>query len=151
MPRQKVTPFLWYDNNAEEAARFYVSLFKNSRINRVVPGPTGTAMLVEFTLDGTEYLAMNGGPHNKLTEAISLSVDCADQAEVDDLWEKLSEGGSKIQCGWLKDKFGLSWQIVPSILPKLMADPQRCGAVMQALVQMTKLDIEKLQAAYDGR
>ena len=151
MPRQKVTPFLWYDNNAEEAARFYVSLFKNSRINRVVPGPTGTAMLVEFTLDGTEYLAMNGGPHNKLTEAISLSVDCADQAEVDDLWEKLSEGGSKIQCGWLKDKFGLSWQIIPSILPKLMADPQRCGAVMQALVQMTKLDIEKLQAAYDGR
>lgn len=151
MARQKITTFLWFDTQAEEAAKFYVSIFKNSKINNVVPGPAGTAMVVEFELAGIPYIALNGGPHFKFTEAISLSVDCGDQQEVDELWEKLAVGGSNGQCGWLKDKFGLSWQIVPSVLPKLMSDPSRSGRVMQALMQMTKLDIQKLQDAYDGR
>jgi predicted 3-demethylubiquinone-9 3-methyltransferase (glyoxalase superfamily) len=125
-------------------------LIKGAKIVNVVPGPTGSAMLVEFELAGVKYLAMNGGPHYQLTPAFSLSVECGTQAEIDELWEKLSEGGSKIQCGWLVDKYGLSWQVVPSILPKLMTDPKRAGAVMQALMQMTKLDIAKLQAAYDA-
>ena len=153
MPRQKITPFLWFDAQAEEAARFYVSLFKNSRIHRVVPGPTGAAMIVEFQLAGTEFLALNGGPHFKFNEAISLSVDSADQAEVDELWEKLSEGGSKVQCGWLKDKYGLSWQIVPSVLPELMskADPSQAKRIMDAVMGMTKLDGDALKAAYKGK
>ena len=151
MPRQKITTFLWFDTQAEEAARFYVSLFRDSGIDRVVPGPTGAAMTVDFHLAGIPFIALNGGPHFKFTEAISLSVDCADQAEVDELWEKLSEGGSEGRCGWLKDRYGLSWQIVPSILPKLLSDPARAGGVMQALMQMNKLDIQKLQDAYDGR
>ncbi len=149
MPRQKVTTFLWFDTQAEEAARFYVSLFTDSRVTRVTPGPTGAAFVVEFELAGIQYIALNGGPMFKFNEAISLSVDCADQAEIDALWQKLSEGGSDFRCGWLKDKYGLSWQIVPSALPKLMADPS--GRVMQALMQMTKLDIQKLQDAFDGR
>lgn len=149
MPRQKVTTFLWFEKNAEEAAKFYVSLFKDSRINKVVPGPGGTAMVVEFELAGTEYIALNGGPHYKLTEAVSLSVDCADQAEIDDLWEKLSAGGSISIGGWLTDRFGLSWQIVPSVMSKLMSDPKRSGKVMEAVLQMNKLDIQKMQAAYD--
>ena len=153
MPRQKVTPFLWFDNQAEEAAKFYVSLFKDSEINRVVPGPGGTAMIVEFQLARVAYIALNGGPHYQLTEAFSLSVDCESQAEVDELWEKLSEGGSKGQCAWLKDKYGLSWQIVPSLLPKLMSDPDpvKAGRVMQAMMQMTKIDMAALQRAYDGQ
>ena len=153
MPRQKVTPFLWFDNQAEEAAKFYVSLFKDSGINRVVAGPGGTAMIVEFQLAGVAYIAMNGGPHYQLTEAFSLSVNCESQAEVDELWEKLSEGGSKGQCAWLKDRFGLSWQIVPSLLPKLMSDPDpaKAGRVMQAMMQMTKIDMAALQRAYDGQ
>ncbi len=153
MPRQKVTPFLWFNNQAEEAAKFYVSLFKDSGINRVVPGSGGTAMIVEFQLAGVAYIAMNGGPHYQLTEAFSLSVDCETQAEVDELWEKLSAGGSKGQCAWLKDRFGLSWQIVPSLLPKLMADPDpaKAGRVMQAMMQMTKIDMAALQRAYDGQ
>jgi predicted 3-demethylubiquinone-9 3-methyltransferase (glyoxalase superfamily) len=149
MHRQKVTTFLWFDTQAEEAANFYVSLFENSRVTRVTSGPTGEAFVVEFELAGVQYIALNGGPMFHFTEAISLSVDCADQAEIDKLWEKLSEGGSGGQCGWLKDRFGLSWQIVPSVLPMLMADPS--GRVMQALMQMTKLDIQTLQDAYDGR
>lgn len=149
MPRQKVTTFLWFDTQAEEAANFYVSLFDNSRVTRVTPGPTGAVFVVEFELDGVQYIALNGGPMYKFTEAISLSVDCADQAEVDELWEKLSAGGSDFNCGWLKDRYGLSWQIVPSVLPILMADPS--GRVMQALMQMTKIDIQKLQDAFDGR
>ena len=149
MLRQKVTTFLWYDTQAEEAANFYVSLFQNSRVTKVTPGPTGGAFVVEFELDGVQFVALNGGPIFKFNEAISLSVDCADQAEVDDLWEKLSAGGFKSQCGWLKDKYGLSWQIVPSVLPKLMADPS--GRVMQAMLQMSKLDIQKLQDAFDGK
>lgn len=150
MRPQKVRPFLWYNNQAEEAAKFYVSLFKDSQINSTVPGPNGTTMLVDFELAGTQFLALNGGPQFQLTEAISLTVDGDDQREIDELWEKLSAGG-QVQCGgWLKDRFGLSWQIVPAILPKLMSDPARAGRVMQALVQMTKIDIAQLQAAYDG-
>lgn len=151
MARQKITTFLWFDTQAKEAAQFYVSIFKNSKINKVTPGPGGTPMVVEFELAGIPYIALNGGPHFHFTEAISLSVDCVDQQEVDELWEKLATGGSNGQCGWLKDKYGLSWQIVPSVLPKLMSDPARSGRVMQALMQMTKLDIQKLQDAYDGR
>ena len=144
MTRQKITTFLWYDNQAEGAANFYVSLFKNSRITSVNP------MIVTFELAGVPYIALNGGPMYKFNEAISLSVDCADQAEVDNLWEKLtSNGGSPGQCGWLKDKYGLSWQIVPSVLSKLLSDPS--GRVMQAMLQMSKLEIQKLQDAYDGR
>lgn len=150
MTPQKIKPFLWYDHQAEDAARFYCSLFPNSEVLNVVPGPTGAAMVVGFRLAGVEYIALNGGPHYQLTPAFSLSVECDTQAEIDDLWEKLSAGGSKIQCGWLVDKYGLSWQVVPSILPKLMSDPQRGGAVMQALMQMTKLEIATLQAAYDA-
>ncbi len=153
MPRQKITPFLWFNNQAEEAAKFYVSLFKDSGINRVVPGPGGLAMIVEFQLAGVEYIALNGGPHFQLTEAFSLSVNCESQAEVDELWERLSEGGSKGQCAWLKDKYGLSWQVVPSLLPKLMSDPDpvKVGRVMQAMMQMTRIDMAALQRAYDGQ
>ena len=156
--RQKITPFLWFDHQAEEAANFYVSLFKNSKIVRVTrygeagPGPVGSAMIVEFQLEGLAFIALNGGPHFKFTEAISLSVDCDSQAEVDDLWDRLSEGGSPSQCAWLKDKYGLSWQIVPNILTKLLGDPDasKSKRVMQAMLQMTKIDIQKLQQAYDG-
>ena len=148
---QKVRTFLWFDHQAEEAARFYVSLFKDSRIISVSPGPTGAALVVEFELVGTQYLALNGGSHYQLTPAVSLSVDCADQAEVDQFWEKLTAGGTAIQCGWLTDKFGLSWQVVPSVLPKLLTDPVRGGAVMQAMLPMTKLDIQTLQDAFDGK
>ena len=153
MPRQKITTYLWFDNKAEEAANFYVSLFKDSKINSVVTGPGGVTMIVEFTLVGIEYIALNGGPHYKFTEAISLFVDCADQAEIDDLWEKLSAGGSKSRCGWLKDKYGLSWQIVPAILSKMMSDPDpmKTKRVVEAFMHMTKFDIQKLQFAYDGR
>ena len=153
MPRQKVTPFLWFNNQAEEAAQFYVSLFKDSRINRIIPGPGGSAMIVEFQLAGVDYIALNGGPHFQLTEAFSLSVNCDSQAEVDELWETLSEGGSKSHCAWLKDRYGLSWQIVPSLLPKLMSDPDpvKVGRVMQSMMQMTKIDISLLQRAYDGQ
>lgn len=153
MSRQKVTPFLWFDNNAEEAASFYVSLFQDSKIDKLVPGPGGTVKVVEFTLAGVQYIALNGGPHFKLNEAFSLSVDCESQAEVDHFWEKLSAGGSNMQCGWLVDKFGLSWQVVPTVLPKLLLDPdpEKSGRVMEALMEMTKLDIQKLQDAYDGK
>ena len=151
--RQKITPFLWFDNQAEEAANFYVSLFKDSKIVGVTrSGPGGSVMIVEFQLAGVEFIALNGGPHFKFTEAISLSVDCQSQAEVDELWEQLSEGGSQSQCGWLKDQYGLSWQIVPSVLGKLMGDPDPAKAkrVMEAMMQMTKMDIQKLQQAYHG-
>lgn len=158
MPRQKVTPFLWFDHQAEEAANFYVSLFRNSKITRVnrypegAPAPAGTAMTVEFELDGVQFIALNGGPHFKFSEAFSMSVNCESQAEMDELWEKLTAGGSPSQCGWLKDKYGLSWQIVPSVLGKLLSgpDPAKSARAMQAMLQMTKLDIQKLQNAYDG-
>lgn len=157
MSRQKIRTFLWYDHQAEEAANLYVSLFKNSRITHISrytdagPGPAGSAMTVEFELAGIEYIALNGGPHFQFTEAISLSVDCESQAEIDGLWEKLSAPGSKGQCGWLKDKFGLSWQIVPSILSKLLSDPKTAGRVMPVMMQMAKLDIAVLQRAADGK
>ncbi len=157
MARQKITPFLWFDNNAEEAANFYVSIFKNSRILRTThytesgPGPAGSVMTIEFELDGVPFIALNGGPHFKFTEAISLSVDCETQDEIDHFWEKLTEGGQPIQCGWLKDKFGLSWQIVPSIIGELMSNSDNSQRVMEAIMQMVKLDIQKLKDARDGR
>lgn len=153
MIRQKVTPFLWFEDRAEEAARFYVSLFPDSAVTGVTPGPTGAALVVEFRLAGVQFLALNGGPHFKLTEAFSLSIDCRSQAEVDDFWERLSAGGSKSQCGWLKDRYGLSWQVVPDVLPKLLGGPDRARAarVMNAMMEMTKLDVAALQAAADGK
>ena len=152
MARQKVTPFLWFDTQAEEAAAFYVSLFPDSAIISVTPGPTGSPLVVAFRLAGVDYLALNGGPYQKHTEAFSLSVDCHSQAEVDELWEKLSAGGSTNCCGWLKDKYGLSWQIIPSALPELLGDADRAKAarVMTAMMGMVKLDIAALRAAADG-
>ncbi|MDB5312982.1 MAG: uncharacterized protein JWO38_7184 [Gemmataceae bacterium] len=151
MVRQKITPFLWFDDQAEEAANFYVSLFPDSAVTGVTPGPGGAALVVEFRLAGLPFLALNGGPLFKFNEAISLSIDCHSQAEVDDLWEKLSAGGSKGQCGWLKDKYGLSWQVVPSVLPELLesADRGKSARVMDAMMRMTKLDIRALQDAAD--
>lgn len=150
MRPQKVRTFLWYDTQAEEAANFYVSLFKDSRVTSVVPGPNGSAMVVEFVLAGTQFVALNGGPRYQLTPAISLTVDCDDQAEIDTLWTKLSAGGAESKCGWLQDKYGLSWQIVPAVLPRLMSDPQCAGKVMGALMQMAKIDVAKLQAASEA-
>ncbi|MFO0869716.1 MAG: VOC family protein [Pirellulales bacterium] len=150
MSRPKIATCLWFDSQAEEAARFYVSLLPQSRITGLTPGPQGGVLVVEFELAGVPYLALNGGPHFHFSEAISLSVNCADQAEVDRLWEQLTQGGSESRCGWLKDRYGLSWQIVPAVLSRWLADPQRAGAVMQVLLTMTKLDIQRLQAAYEA-
>lgn len=155
---QKVTTFLWYDDKAEEAVNFYVSLFKNSKITNVArygdagPGPKGTAMTVNFQLEGQEFIALNGGPHYKFTPAISLFVNCETQEEVDSLWDKLSAGGRKDRCGWLQDKYGLSWQIIPAALMRLMSDPdpKKSARVMQAMLQMDKIDIRKLQEAHDA-
>ena len=155
---QKITPFLWFDNKAEEAANFYVSLFKNSKILNVAryseagPGPKDSVMTVEFELNGLEFIALNAGPTFKFTEAISFVVDCETQEEVDYYWERLSEGGEKSHCGWLKDKFGLSWQVTPTILGKLMTDndSEKAKRVMETMLQMDKLDIEPLQRAYEG-
>ncbi|HKZ80025.1 MAG TPA: VOC family protein [Pyrinomonadaceae bacterium] len=156
--RQKITPFLWFDNNAEEAVNFYVSIFPNSKVLTVSrygdagPGPKGTVMTASFQLYGQEFTALNGGPHFKFTEAISLVVHCETQEEVDEYWEKLSAGGQKSQCGWLKDKYGLSWQIVPNALIELGQDkdPEKAKRVMEAMLQMSKLDINKLKQAYEG-
>jgi predicted 3-demethylubiquinone-9 3-methyltransferase (glyoxalase superfamily) len=150
MVRQKITPCLWFDGQAEEAAAFYVSIFPNSSITNVTPGLGGSALVVEFQLAGVEFLALNGGPHFKFNEAISLSINCGSQAEVDEFWEKLTAGGGPSQCGWLKDKYGVSWQVVPAMLPKLLQDPAKAGRVMQALMGMTKLDIRALEAAAIG-
>jgi predicted 3-demethylubiquinone-9 3-methyltransferase (glyoxalase superfamily) len=155
---QKITPFLWFNDNAEEAMKFYTSIFKNSKVGRVArygdagPGPKGAMMTASFSLDGQEFIALNGGPQFKFTEAVSFVVNCETQKEIDEFWEKLSAGGREIECGWLKDKFGLSWQIVPTILGKLMsdADPAKSQRVMSALLKMKKLDIATLQRAYDG-
>jgi predicted 3-demethylubiquinone-9 3-methyltransferase (glyoxalase superfamily) len=157
MPIQKITPFLWFDHQAEEAAGFYVSIFPNSRIVKVgrygegSPGPPGSVMTVEFQLEGQSFVALNGGPHFKFTEAISFVVNCQTQDEVDTYWEKLSAGGSDFQCGWLKDKFGLSWQVVPTALSELLRDPDRekSQRVMKALLTMKKLDVGALQQAFD--
>ena len=153
MTRQKITPFLWFDDKAEEAAKFYVSLFRDSAITGSTPGPSGVPLVVEFRLAGVQFLALNGGPHFKFNEAVSLSIDCHSQEEVDELWEKLSAGGSKSQCGWLKDKYGLSWQVVPTVLKKLLgsADREKAGRVMNAMRKMTKLEIQALQDAADGK
>ena len=156
---QKITTFLWFNNNAEEAANYYTSIFKNSKILEVSrygdagPGPKGSVMIVKFQLAGQEFVALNGGPQFKFTEAISLMVNCESQQEIDELWRKLTAGGEESQCGWLKDKFGLSWQIVPTELGKLMnaKDPAKANRVMQALLQMKKLDIAKLQQAAEGK
>ena len=147
---KKITPFLWFDTRAEEAMNFYVSIFKNSKVLSVSPGPNGRAMSVSFELEGQEFMAFNAGPEFKFTEAISLFVDCKTQEEVDELWEKLSAGGEKSRCGWLKDKFGLSWQIIPSALGELMGDkdPEKSKRVMEAMLQMKKIDIKTLQQAY---
>ena len=152
MIRQKITPFLWFDTQAEEAANFYVSLFPDSAVTGVTPGPTGAALLVEFRLAGVQFFALNGGTHFQLTEAFSLSIDCHSQAEVDDYWEKLTAGGSTSHCGWLKDKFGLSWQVIPSALGQYLGDRDRAKAdrVMQAMLKMKKIDIAALEAAYGG-
>jgi predicted 3-demethylubiquinone-9 3-methyltransferase (glyoxalase superfamily) len=154
----KITPFLWFDDKAEEAANFYVSVFENAKILNVSryregsPGPAGTVMTVSFELEGKEFIALNGGPQFTFTPAISFSIDCKTQAEVDTLWERLSEGGQTSQCGWLQDKYGVSWQVVPSVLPELLQDDdddEKSDAVMHAMLEMAKLDIETLRQAYD--
>jgi len=148
MAVQKITPFFWFEQEADQAADFYVAAFSNSRVLSITRNPhSGNVLIVEFVLAGVKYIAMNGGPHFKLNEAFSMMVNCDSQAEIDELWEKLSEGGTKSRCGWLKDRYGLSWQVVPSILPDLMKDPQTAGKVMGALMEMTKLDIAALQLA----
>jgi predicted 3-demethylubiquinone-9 3-methyltransferase (glyoxalase superfamily) len=152
---QKITPFLWFNNNAEEAMTFYVSIFKNSKIGKVTrygdagPGPKGQVMSATFQLEGQEFMALNGGPLFSFTPAISLFVSCETQPEVNELWAKLSDGGSKDRCGWLKDKFGLSWQIIPTALGGLLADKDsaRSQRVMQAMLKMDKIEIEQLQEA----
>ncbi len=155
---QKITPFLWFDNQAEEAMLFYTSIFKESKIGAVTrygeqgPGKPGSVMTASFSLEGLSFMALNGGPEFKFNEAVSFYIECADQEEVDNLWEKLSEGGEPGPCGWLKDKFGLSWQIVPSMLPRLLQDkdPIKAGRVMNAMLQMGKIVIADLEKAYEG-
>jgi predicted 3-demethylubiquinone-9 3-methyltransferase (glyoxalase superfamily) len=158
-PIQKVTPFLWFDHQAEEAVEFYTSIFKNSKIEAITrygeagPGPKGSVMTIAFELGGQEFTALNGGPHFKFTEAISFVVNCENQQEVDDMWAKLSNGGQEVECGWVKDKYGLSWQIVPTALIEMMQDPdaERKERVMKAMLKMKKLDIAGLQAAYNSK
>ena len=155
---QKITPFLWFDDNAEEAANFYTSIFKNSKILNIArygeagPGPRGTVMTVTFQLEGQEFMALNGGPHYTFSPAISFFVNCETQAEVDELWGKLSAGGRKDRCAWLQDKFGVSWQIVPKALLELIEDkdPVKSQRVFKAMLRMTKIDIEGLKRAYRG-
>ena len=156
---QKITPFLWFNDDAEEAVKFYSSIFKNSKIRKIARydkagekaagRPAGSVMTIEFEIEGQEFIALNGGPHFKFTEAVSFVVSCKTQSEVDYYWKKLSAGGKEVQCGWLKDKFGLSWQIVPTILGELMSDkdPAKSERVMEAMLKMVKLDINKLKAA----
>jgi len=165
MPKttQKITPFLWFDSQAEEAASFYVSIFKQSRIgaitryddegSKAAGRPKGSVMTVEFELDGQKFTALNGGPHFKFTEAISLVVNCDDQKEVDHFWGKLSAGGQEVQCGWLRDRFGLSWQVVPTALIEMLQDkdPEKSKRTMAAMLKMKKLDVDALKRAYDGR
>ena len=155
----KLSTCLWFDGKAEEAMNFYTSIFKNSKKGAIsrygegAPVPKGTVMTASFELLGHEFMALNGGPQFTFTPAISLMVACDSQQELDEYWEKLSSGGETVQCGWLKDKYGLSWQIVPAILPELISekDPARSQRVMQAVMQMVKLDIQKLKQAYDGK
>jgi predicted 3-demethylubiquinone-9 3-methyltransferase (glyoxalase superfamily) len=155
---QKITPFLWFDNNAEEAMNFYVSIFKNSKIGTVSrygdagPGPKGSVMSATFVLEGQEFMALNGGPHFKFTPAISLFVNCETQEEVNEIWDKFLSGGGKAdQCGWLKDKYGLSWQIIPKALGEMLndPDPEKSQRVMKAMMQMVKMDVQALKQAYE--
>jgi predicted 3-demethylubiquinone-9 3-methyltransferase (glyoxalase superfamily) len=156
---QKINPFLWFDGKAEEAANFYVSVFKESKLVNVArygdagPGPKGTAMSATFDLAGQRFIALNGGPQFKFSEAISFLINCETQQEVDELWEKLSAGGEKSRCGWLKDKYGLSWQVIPKVLGEMLQDkdPKKSQRVMQAMLQMTKIDIARLKQAYDQK
>jgi predicted 3-demethylubiquinone-9 3-methyltransferase (glyoxalase superfamily) len=153
---QKITPFLWFDGKAEEAMNFYVSIFKNSKVGQVArygeagPGPKGSVMTATFQLEGQEFMALNGGPLFKFSPAISFFVNCTTQQEVDELWDKLSEGGAKNRCGWLTDKFGVSWQIIPTVLGQLLQDKDaaKSSKVMQAMLQMEKIDIQGLKEAY---
>lgn len=155
---QKITPFLWFDHQAEEAAEYYTSIFNGSSIDGIArygetgPGPKGTVMTVQFTIEGQQFVAMNAGPKFKFTEAISFVVNCETQLELDDLWDKLSRGGQEVQCGWLKDKYGMSWQLVPANIEEMLQDkdPERSGRVMQAVLKMKKLDIAELQRAFRG-
>jgi predicted 3-demethylubiquinone-9 3-methyltransferase (glyoxalase superfamily) len=156
---QKITPFLTFNDQAEEAVNFYVSIFGNSKIvsisryGEVGPGPKGSVMSATFLLEGQEFMALNGGPHFTFAEGFSLFVNCETQEEVDELWEKLSEGGEKGPCGWLKDKYGVSWQIIPTVLGQMLQDkdPRKSQNVMQAMLQMTKIDIETLRRAYEQK
>jgi predicted 3-demethylubiquinone-9 3-methyltransferase (glyoxalase superfamily) len=156
---QKITPCLWFNDNAEEAVRFYTSIFKRSKIGSISrygdagPGPKGTVMSASFQLEGQDFMALDGGPMFTFSPAISFFVNCETQAEVDELWNKLSEGGEKQPCGWLKDKFGVSWQIIPSVLVPMLGDkdPEKSKRVMNAMLQMGKLDIDKLKQAYEGK
>ena len=150
---KKITPFLWFDTQAEEAMNFYTSIFKNSKVLGVTRGPNERAMSVNFELEGQEFIGLNAGPQFQFNEAISFLVDCKSQAEVDELWEKLTaDGGEESRCGWLKDKYGLSWQIIPTALGQLLSDPnpEKAGRAMNAMLQMNKIDIAALQRAYDG-
>jgi len=161
MTIQKITPFLWFDDQAEEAAKFYTSIFKNSKIGEIARyseeaaqhtgKPVGSAMTVEFEIDGQQFVGLNGGPIFKFTEAVSFAVQCETQGEVDYFWDKLSTGGEKSQCGWLKDKFGLSWQVVPVELIELMHDPAKAQKAMSAVMQMDKIDIAKVKKAVEGK
>jgi predicted 3-demethylubiquinone-9 3-methyltransferase (glyoxalase superfamily) len=154
--KQKITPFLWFDDNAEEAVNFYISIFKDSKVLEVLrsgeagPGPKGSVLVITFQLEGQQFMALNGGPQFKFTEAVSLFVKCTSQEEVDELWRKLSAGGEPGQCGWLKDKFGLSWQVAPTVLMEMLQDedPQKSKRVMEAMMQMGKIDIDALEEAY---
>jgi predicted 3-demethylubiquinone-9 3-methyltransferase (glyoxalase superfamily) len=156
---QRIVPFLWFDNQAEEAMNHYISIFPDSKVLSVSrygdegPGPKGQVMVANFQLAGQEFMALNGGPAFKFTEAISLFVNCETQQEVDQLWAKLTEGGEESQCGWLKDRYGLSWQIVPTALGEMMADkdPEKAGRVMKAMLQMSKIDLAGLRRAYEAR
>ena len=157
MPR--ITPFLWFDNQAEEAANFYVAIFPNSKVGKITrysegaPAPAGTVMTVEFSLDGRDFIGLNGGPHFQFTEAVSFSIATRDQAETDRYWDALlADGGQPSQCGWLKDRFGLSWQVVPEELHKLMGDPDpgRAQRATKAMLQMVKIDIAKMRQAADA-
>lgn len=156
---QKIIPCLWFDNQAEEAMHFYTSIFKNAKVGNITrygeagPGPAGSVLTASFELEGQQFVALNGGPEFTFTPAISFFVNCETQEEVDELWEKLSEGGEEVECGWLKDKYGVSWQIIPTILVEMLndADPQRSQRVMQAMLQMKKIDIQTLKQAYEGQ
>jgi predicted 3-demethylubiquinone-9 3-methyltransferase (glyoxalase superfamily) len=153
MKEHKITPFLWFDNNAEEAIKFYLTVFKNGKLISTMPGPNGTVMGATFTLNGQTFMALNGGPQFKFNESVSFYIEVETQEEVDYYWNKLTAGGAESMCGWLKDKYGLWWQVIPSTLTKLFTDKDqgRAGRAMQAMLKMKKIDIQKLKDAADGK